>query len=244
AGDLDERIFVKNIENVQGDERDIIIFSIAYAKNEQGRVYSRFGTLGQQGGENRLNVAVTRAKEEIHLVSSIEPHELNVAGTKHEGPKLLKSYLEYAQAVSHLNKEKIESVLSDMNEEMNMKRQDSGGNFDSPFEEEVYEKLTDIGYKVDIQVGMSGYRIDMAVIHPDQPHRYILGIECDGAMYHSAPSARERDVYRQRFLESKGWTITRIWSRNWWKDAAVEIERIDQMLKKMVREMKEMKEVT
>src|SRR5699024_4215350 len=198
AGDLDERIFVKNIENVQGDELDIIIFSVAYAKNEQGRVYSRFGTLGQQGGENRLNVAVTRAKEEIHLVSSIEPHELNVAGTKHEGPKLLKSYLEYAQAVSHLNKEKIESVLSDMNEEMNMKRQDSGGNFDSPFEEEVYEKLTDIGYKVDIQVGMSGYRIDMAVIHPDQPHRYILGIECDGAMYHSAPSARERDVYRQR----------------------------------------------
>lgn len=83
---------------------------------------------------------------------------------------------------------------------------------------------------------MSGYRIDMAVVHPNDTHRYILGIECDGAMYHSAPSARERDVYRQRFLESKGWTIARIWSRNWWKDPTVEIERIDQQLRYLAKE--------
>ncbi|MGP4072882.1 AAA domain-containing protein [Piscibacillus sp. B03] len=109
--DLDERIFVKNIENVQGDERDIIIFSIAYAKNDEGKVYNRFGTLGQQGGENRLNVAVTRAKEEIHVVSSIEPHELNVTNTKNVGPKLLKHYLKYAYEVSELNKEKLKVSL-------------------------------------------------------------------------------------------------------------------------------------
>ena len=241
--DFDERIFVKNIENVQGDERDIIIFSVAYAKNKEGRVYSRFGTLGQQGGENRLNVAVTRAKEEIHLVSSIEPYELNVTNAKHDGPKLLKSYLEYAKAVSELNKEKIESVMTEVNEESNMKRQEQDLSFDSPFEEEVYEKLTSIGYKIDTQVGMSGYRIDMSVVHPNYPHRYILGIECDGAMYHSAPSARERDVYRQRFLESKGWTIARIWSRNWWKDSAAELERIDRMIRKMVEDPYEQERV-
>ncbi|MBM7679874.1 superfamily I DNA and/or RNA helicase [Pullulanibacillus pueri] len=236
--DLDERIFVKNIENVQGDERDIIIFSIAYAKNEQGRVYNRFGTLGQQGGENRLNVAVTRAKEEIHLVSSIEPHELNVSNVKNDGPKFLRSYMEYAEAVSNLQKDTIESVLVNLNEEMNTKRQQGNLDFDSPFEEQVYKHLTDIGYKVDTQVGMSGYRIDQAIVHPDHPERYILGIECDGAMYHSAPSAKERDVYRQRFLESKGWKITRIWSRNWWKDPVGEIEKIDQLVKKLVEEEK------
>ena len=100
ARDLDERLFVKNIENVQGDERDIIIFSIGYAKNEEGKVYNRFGSLNQKGGENRLNVAVTRAKEGIIVVSSIEPEDLNVANTSERGPKLLKSYLKYARAVS------------------------------------------------------------------------------------------------------------------------------------------------
>ncbi|MGP4077442.1 AAA domain-containing protein [Halobacillus sp. K22] len=236
--ELDERIFVKNIENVQGDERDIIIFSITYAKNQEGRVHNRFGSLNQQGGENRLNVAVTRAKEQVHLVSSIEPYELNVAGSKNDGPKYLKSYMEYAQAVSDLHKEKSESVLQRLNEEMNTKRQNKSLDFDSPFEEEVYNKLVEIGYEVDTQVGMSGYRIDMAIVHPQEKNKYIIGIECDGAMYHSSLSARERDVYRQRFLESKGWTLTRIWSRNWWKDSIAEIERIDQLVQSMVNEEK------
>lgn len=130
--DLDERIFVKNIENVQGDERDVIIFSIGYAKNKKGRVYNRFGTLGQQGGENRLNVAVTRAKEGTYVVSSIEPYELNVSGTKNDGPRFLKSYMEYAQAISNLEKENAESVLQKLNDEMNTKRQETDLQFDSP----------------------------------------------------------------------------------------------------------------
>lgn len=232
--DLDERIFVKNIENVQGDERDTIIFSIAYARNEQGKVYSRFGTLSQQGGENRLNVAVSRAKEQIHVVSSIEPADLNVSNAKNDGPKLLKNYLEYSKAVSTVNKDEIEAIVSKINENHNTKKQDLSLWFDSPFEEQVYKQLIDLGYKVDTQVGMSGYRIDMAVVHPKDPHKYILGIECDGAMFHSAASAKERDVYRQQFLESKGWKITRIWSRNWWKNASVEIERVDQLIKQIV----------
>jgi len=241
--DLDERVFVKNIENVQGDERDIIIFSIAYAKNSEGRVYNRFGTLGQQGGENRLNVAVTRSKEEIHVVTSIEPHELSVGSTKNEGPKFLKSYMEYAKAVSQVKKDQIEAVLTNLNESHNTKKQEGPLHFDSPFEEQVYDALTKLGYKVDTQVGMSGYRIDQAIVHPNNPDKYILGIECDGAMYHSSPSAKERDVYRQAFLETKGWTITRVWSRNWWKNASAEIEKIDQLVKKMVREESVKKEV-
>ncbi|APC47774.1 hypothetical protein BME96_06130 [Virgibacillus halodenitrificans] len=238
--DMDERIFVKNIENVQGDERDIILFSIGYAKNQEGRVYNRFGTLGQQGGENRLNVAITRAKEEIHLVSSIEPNELNVGNTKNDGPRFLKRYMEYARAVSNIKKEQAEFVLSDMSDEVNTKREQEQGDlsFDSPFESQVYEQLTKMGYSVDTQVGMSGYRIDLAIAHPKDKHKYILGIECDGAMYHSAPSAKERDVYRQRFLEGKGWKIARIWSRNWWKDPNGEMEKIDQLIKKIIAQEK------
>ncbi|MDM5317198.1 AAA domain-containing protein [Fictibacillus sp. b24] len=242
--ELDERIFVKNIENVQGDERDIVIFSIAYARNEQGKVYSRFGTLSQRGGENRLNVAVSRAKEQIYVVSSIEPTELNVTNAKNDGPRLLKNYLEYSKAVSEVNKDKIETLITKINENHNTKKQELDLWFDSPFEEQVYKQLCNLGYKVDTQIGMSGYRIDMAVVHPNNPQKYILGVECDGAMFHSAASAKERDVYRQRFLEYKGWKITRIWSRNWWKNSSNEIEKIDQLIKKIVREERIKEEVT
>lgn len=233
--ELDERLFVKNIENVQGDERDIIIFSIGYAKNEEGKVYNRFGSLNQKGGENRLNVAVSRAKEGIIIVSSIEPEDLNVTNTSERGPKLLKSYLKYARAVSGGKIEDINAVIQEINETVNTHVVQQALHFDSPFEEQVYQQLRNIGYEITTQVGMSGYRIDMAIVHPNDHSRYILGIECDGAMYHSSPSARERDVYRQRYVESRGWTIERIWSRNWWKDPINEIERIDRRIKELVR---------
>ncbi|QFK70654.1 DUF4011 domain-containing protein [Pradoshia sp. D12] len=235
AKELDERVFVKNIENVQGDERDIIIFSIGYAKNEEGKVYNRFGMLNQYGGENRLNVAVSRAKERIIVVSSIEPEELNVAGTAQIGPKLLKSYLKYVRAVSRTNREEIQSVVQEINDNVNTHVQELALHFDSPFEEQVYTQLRNLGYEVHTQVGMSGYRIDMAIVHPNDSSKYILGIECDGAMYHSSANAKERDIYRQRFLESRGWTIERIWSRNWWKTPAQEIERMDQKVKELLR---------
>lgn len=194
--DLDERVFVKNIENVQGDERDIILFSIAYAKNEEGKVYNRFGMLNQKGGENRLNVAVTRAKEGITVVSSIEPEELNVANTSQMGPKLLKAYLKYVRAVSHAQVDQINAVVQEVNENVNTHVQEKELQFESPFEEQVYQQLRNLGYDVTTQVGMSGYRIDMAIIHPHDSSRYILGIECDGAKYHSSANAKERDVYR------------------------------------------------
>ena len=233
--DLDERVFVKNIENVQGDERDIILFSIGYAKNEEGKVYNRFGMLNQKGGENRLNVAITRAKEGIIVVSSIEPEELNVATTSQMGPKLLKSYLKYVRAVSNAGVDQIKAVVQEINENVDTHVQDKELHFDSPFEEQVYSQLRNLGYEVTTQVGMSGYRIDLAVIHPQDSSRYILGIECDGAMYHSSANAKERDVYRQKYLESRGWTIERIWSRNWWKNPSAEIERMDQRIKELLK---------
>ncbi|MFC7680346.1 AAA domain-containing protein [Paenibacillus sp. GCM10028914] len=239
ARDLDERLFVKNIENVQGDERDIIIFSIGYAKNEEGKVYNRFGSLNQKGGENRLNVAVTRAKESIVVISSIEPEDLNVSNASERGPKLLKSYLKYAKAVSGGKEEEIDAVIQEVNEAVSTHAVQQALHFDSPFEEQVYQQLRSLGYEVTTQVGMSGYRIDMAVVHPNDRSRYILGIECDGAMYHSSQNARERDVYRQRYLESRGWTIERIWSRNWWKNPVTEIERIDQRIKELVRKQED-----
>lgn len=221
--DEDISMFVKNIENVQGDERDIIIFSIGYAKNEKGRVSVNFGSLSQEGGENRLNVAISRAKKKIYVVTSIEPEELDVDDSKNKGPKLFKKYLQYVKAVSENNssyeQEILNSVLdTDINAETENK-------FDSDFEVEVCDKLREKGYTVHNQIGVSGYRIDLA-IYDNKKSKYILGIECDGAAYHSSKSARERDIHRQRYLESRGWNIIRIWSKHWWNNPEHEIKRI------------------
>lgn len=220
----DKSLFVKNIENVQGDERDIIIFSTAYAKDSTGKMKYNFGTLNQKGGGNRLNVAVSRAKKKIYVVTSIEPGDLKVENAINEGPMLLKKYLQYVRAVSEGTQEEAKDILNSLSR----KTQDEDW-FDSPFEIEVCNDLREMGYDVRTQVGDSGYRIDLA-IYDERNSKFILGIECDGAMYHSSASARERDVYRQEFLESKGWKIHRIWSHNWWNNSKRELEKIKNIL--------------
>ena len=215
----DVGLFVKNIETVQGDERDIIIFSVGYAKNESGRLVRNFGWLGQEGGENRLNVAVSRSKKKVHVVMSFDPEDLDVSGSKNDGPKLLKSYLQYSCAVSSGDTAAAESLLTSFG--------DTGAagdlQFDSDFENQVYDALSARGLQVDTQVGVGGYRIDLAV---RKDGKYVLGIECDGKLYHSSSSARERDFHRQNYLESRGWRIHRIWSTKWWKNPEGEIDRI------------------
>lgn len=213
-------LFVKNIESVQGDERDVIIFSIGYAKNENGRLVRNFGWLNQRGGENRLNVAISRAKKKVHIVTSINPSELQVEDTKNEGPRILKKYLEYAFAVSAGDKEAAKQVLLSFGDEAQPGEMVS---FDSIFEEQVFDALVQRGYHVDTQVGIGGYSIDLAI---KKGNDYILGIECDGKLYHSSKSARERDYHRQKYLESRGWRIHRIWSTNWWKHPELEIQKI------------------
>ena len=224
----DQSLFIKNIENVQGDERDIIIFSIAYSKDiKTGRVANRFGMLNQDGGENRLNVAISRAKIKMYIIQSIEAEQLNIESTKNIGPKLFKQYLQYSRSISNGDKEESTSILNYLNIEK--KGIDNEDIFDSPFEEEVCEKLRNKNYEVHTQIGDSGYRIDLA-IYDVTTSSYILGIECDGAMYHSSISARERDIFRQNFLESRGWIIHRIWSRKWWENQDKEIEKIEEKI--------------
>ena len=214
--------FVKNIETVQGDERDIIIFCIGYARNEKGRVAINFGWLNQEGGENRLNVAISRAKEKIYVITSIEPEDLVVDTTKNDGPKLFKQYLEYVKALSDNDTELAKSILLSLLDRNEADHQQLS--FDSEFEEEVCDKLIEQGYNVETQYGVGGYKIDLVIKDSDGTN--LLGIECDGRLYHSSKYARERDYHRQKYLESRGWKIYRIWSTNWWKNPNLEIKKI------------------
>jgi len=212
ADSVEEPFFIKNLENVQGDERDTIIFSIGYAKDNHGVMYMNFGPLSREGGYRRLNVAITRAKFNVKLVGSIQATDIDLDKTSAEGVKLLRSYIEYAQqGIKAIEKE------LDYNYELN---------FDSPFEESVYDFLSAKGYDVVTQVGCSGFRIDMAVKHPTQSGKFAIGIECDGATYHSSRTARERDRLRQTVLEDMGWNLYRIWSTDWIKSQKSEEDKL------------------
>ena len=215
--DNEHAFFVKNLENVQGDERDTIIFSIGYAKDQNGVMYMNFGPLSRNGGHRRLNVAITRAKYNVKLVGSIHPTDIKVESTNSEGVKMLRQYIEFAiNGASALQNELQFTNTVDV---------------ESPFEEAVHDFLIKNGYNVTTQVGCSGYRIDMAVKHPTLSGIFVLGIECDGATYHSARTARERDRLRQTVLEDIGWTIYRIWSTDWIKDPKTEGSKLLEAVK-------------
>ncbi len=210
-----EPLFVKNLENVQGDERDIILFSICYGPDEAGRVSMNFGPLNRDGGHRRLNVAITRAKTQVHIFSTLHPDQLDLSRTKARGIADLKHYLQFAiQGESALIAQTAPTGLAP----------------DSPFEVEVMNYLQDQGWQVHCQVGCSSYRIDLAVIDPRAEGRYLLAVECDGASYHSAATARDRDKLRQMVLERLGWTVHRIWSTEWWNNRAREQARLIQAL--------------
>lgn len=207
----EEPFFIKNLETVQGDERDTIIFSIGYGKDDKGIMRMNFGPLNKEGGYRRLNVAVTRAKYNVKLVGSIQPTDIDTERTSSEGVRLLRSYIEFAQ-----------QGISALRNELTY----GAANFDSPFEESVYDFLSAKGYGVATQIGCSGFRIDMAVKDPMRKGHFALGIECDGATYHSSRTARERDRLRQTILEDMGWTIYRIWSTDWIKNTATEKQKL------------------
>ena len=213
-------LFVKNIENVQGDERDIIIFSIGYAKGDNGRLVRNFGWLNQAGGENRLNVAISRAKKKIHIVTSFSPSELTVEDMKNDGPKLLKLYLQYCFAVSDGNRMAAEGILRSLNEAPEVP---ADAAIDDRFEDMVFSTLKSRGLDVVRDVGIGGYTIDIAV---RRNGRFVLGIECDGKLYHSRMNTRERDWHRRRYLESRGWNMYRVWSPSWWRNPQAEADRI------------------
>lgn len=210
-----EPFFVKNIETVQGDERDIIIISIGYGPDGKGKISMNFGPLNQANGYRRLNVAVTRAKTCLVLVTSIRGTDIDLNRTESRGARFLKHYLEYAEFGED---DKVDTL-------------DDLADFDSPFEVDVYNELINLGYDVRKQVGCSGYRIDLAVINPKNPSNYLVGIECDGATYHSSKSVRDRDRLRQQVLEDRNWIIYRIWSTDWIKNRKTQIEKLDKVIK-------------
>ncbi len=206
-----EPFFIKNLETVQGDERDTIIFSVAYGIDAQGRLLHNFGPLNRMGGERRLNVAVTRAKINVQVVSSMHYTDIDLTRTKAEGARLLREYLDYAENGSIA----LERALSTSPFEQ----------FDSDFELEVCDCLRANGYTVDTQVGCSGFRIDLGLRKPGSSD-YVLAIECDGATYHSSKNARDRDRLRQQILERMGWKFYRIWSTDWFRNKSVEQQRL------------------
>ena len=209
----DASLFIKNLENVQGDERDIIIFSIGYAPNELGRVYTNFGALSTEGGENRLNVAITRAKSKIIVVTSIEPEELRVEGSKNLGPKLLRQYLAYVRAVSDGDEKSAESILVEL--DPSEKKSYTAITDMIGVEVQIKERLEKLGYTVHLGLGNKNNRISLAIYDPDLD-KYLIGVELDRDAYLSSESSMERDVYKPRFLEARGWTVLRVWCRDWW----------------------------
>ena len=214
--------FVKNLENVQGDERDVIILSIGYGRDQQHRMTMGFGPLNKSGGERRLNVAITRAREKVILVSSIKSSDIDESSGA-SGTLTLRSYLDYA--------EKGPSALEYDTHQ--------GGELESPLEEDVAAEIRSMGFEVVPQVGCSGYRIDIGVVDPKQPGSYLLGVECDGATYHSAYGARDRDRLRQQVLESLGWRVHRIWSPTWVDRRESEIQRLRTAIERACKERQE-----
>ena len=204
----EEPFFVKNLENVQGDERDVILISVGYGRDAHGRLTMNFGPLNQEGGERRLNVLITRARRRCEVFTNLAADDIDLSHTDARGVKVLKRYLKYADT----------GELDDMPEP-------TGREADSPFEKEVAYSLRKLGYQIEHQVGSAGYFIDLGVKDPERPGRYLLGIECDGATYHSAQSARDRDRLRQQVLEGLGWRIHRIWSTDWFRNPDRELRK-------------------
>jgi very-short-patch-repair endonuclease len=223
-----EPVFVKNLESVQGDERDIMYFSITYGPNTSGAVSMNFGPLNRDGGERRLNVAVTRARHELRVFSSLRGEQMDLSRTKAAGVRDLKHFLEFA--------ERGRRALAEAHH-------GSQGDFDSPFEATVAEALRRKGWQVHTQIGASSFRVDLGVVHPDFAGRYLAGVECDGATYHRSATARDRDKLREQVLRGLGWEIVRIWSTDWWVDPGGTLERTHAKLTRLLQHDREQRPI-
>jgi very-short-patch-repair endonuclease len=205
-----EPFFVKSLENVQGDERDAMMISVGYGKDTNGHLSLNFGPLNMEGGWRRLNVLVTRAKWHTTLVTGIRSNELSGVSPANRGAAALRDFIAYAERNCELPQPPSAPTTEETND----------------FEDAVATALRDRGLTVDQQVGASQFRIDLAIRDRRNPSRYVLGVECDGATYHSTRIARDRDILRQRVLESMGWRIHRVWSPEWFHDRDRAIERL------------------
>ena len=226
GADVEEPVFVKNIENIQGDERDIMYFSICFAPDLAGKFSMNFGALNKDGGERRLNVAITRARYELRIFSSFYPNQIQSNSTKAQGVHDLRLFLEYAQqGISALAAEIKGSV----------------GDYESPFEEAVAKELQAQGWEVHPQVGVSGFRVDLGIVDPDVPGEYLAGVEYDGYTYHRSATARDRDRLRESVLNGLGWALVRIWSTDWWYNREEATQKLDARLKNLLEEKRRLR---
>ena len=216
----EEPFRVKNLENVQGDERDVIFISIGYGKDANGRLSQNFGPLNKVGGERRLNVLITRAKQRCCVFTNL--HATDIADPtgagESLGPQALKVFLLYAETGE------MPSTVDLTDREV-----------ESPFQQAVALQLSARGFQLRQEVGVGGYFIDIAIVDPERPGRYAIGIECDGASYHSSKTARDRDRIREGHLRSLGWELHRIWSTDWWHNPERELERCVEAINRALR---------
>ncbi|MBP1895413.1 hypothetical protein J2Z18_004523 [Paenibacillus lactis] len=213
---MPEPLFIKNLENVQGDERDVILFSVGYGPDANGKVSLNFGPLNRQGGWRRLNVAVSRARYEMLVFSTLHAHHLNASRISSEGVLGLKAFLEYA--------EKGKRILP-------ASEASSQALQVSHVHRSLAAELKKRGYQADLYVGASGYRIDLAVLDPESDH-YALGILLDGPMYQNAESARDRNILREEVLKQLGWNLLRVWSPDWWDNREGVMDRVVEAVKR------------
>ncbi|QIZ75612.1 DUF4011 domain-containing protein [Ferrimonas lipolytica] len=211
-----ELFFVKNLENVQGDERDVIFISLGYGRTNAGNMSMNFGPLNRDGGERRLNVLISRARQAMNVFSNFTADDLKTDSSSPFGIRALKNFLHYANT----------GVL--------VEREETGKAPDSPFEEQVISAIRGLGYEIEPQVGCSGFYIDIAVRDPAKPGRYILAVECDGATYHGSREARDRDRIRQAVLAGLGWRFHRIWSTDWFRNAHKQTVKLQQSIEQAV----------
>ena len=219
-----EPLFVKNLESVQGDERDLIYFSVTYGPDLAGQLAMNFGPLNRQGGERRLNVAITRARHELRVFASFHAEQMDLARTQAIGVRDLKHFLEFAERGAR--------ALAEAN-------RGSLGGFESPFEQAVATALAHRGWHVQPQIGASSFRVDLGIVDPDAPGRYLAGVECDGATYHRSATARDRDKLREQVLRGLGWDIVRVWSTDWWIDPTGTLDKLDARLQAVLQAQRE-----
>ena len=218
----DEPLFIKNLENVQGDERDVILFSIGYGPDEAGQVAMNFGPLNREGGWRRLNVAVSRAREEMMVFATLRPDQLDMSRTRSKGVANLKSFLEFAMQGRKKEKTASEQDIAD------------------GLAQSIAEALNKVGYTAHLQVGFSKFKVDVAVVDPKNENQYLMGILLDGFSYAAAESVRDRELSQSGVLANLGWRLLRVYAIDWWEDPQRETERIVSQLEKAESQEAEM----
>ena len=216
----EEPVFIKNLENVQGDERDVILFSVGYGKDEEGKVYMNFGPLSSDGGWRRLNVAVTRSRCEMMVFSSLEPESIKVTGETPRGVKAFRQFLEYAQGRSNWDSDLMYAAGGEKSPVID--RDDSFKGLAA----EICERLAAQGIETEKDIGRSRYKVDIGIVDKENPGKYALGLLLDGPLYRSAQTTSGREIYQASVLEGLGWNVMRIWSVDWWENPDKVINKI------------------